>query len=154
MNQVSQNSVNISAPNLLTICVNDINEGDMQGEFYHYYSEKPVVFYSVLDLIRSMEKLFDDLAFPQASTRPRSLVEKRAEEDGEVNRKEKLIPWNELLSHTGKKGTFITCVKFRQRSSWQGEIFLKEQERKVFFSSTLEFIRLLDQALNQQQKAD
>ena len=147
MSRVNQRYVNISAPNLLVICVNNMEEGEIQGEFYHYYSEESVRFFSVLDLIRSMEKLFNDLAFPQASTRPRSFLEQRAEAFVDLKRKDKIIPWEELFAYTGKKGTFITCVKFRQRSAWQGEFFYKEQERKVFFSSTLEFIRLLEQAL-------
>lgn len=154
MSQINQRFVNISAPNLITICVNDRKEGEIQGEFYHYYSEEPIVFFSVLDLIRSMEALFDDLAFPQASTRPRSFLEQETKEFVHPKRKEKLISWEKLSDQSGKMGTFITCVKFRQRSSWQGDCYLKEQERKEFFSSTLEFIRLLDQTVEQEQKED
>ena len=154
MSQVNQRFVNISAPNLLTICINEVEAGELQGEFYHYYSEEPVPFFSVLDLVRSMEKLFDNLAFPQASTVLRSFLEQEKEEGVNSKRKDKMIPWEELLSHEGKKGTFITSVKFRQRSSWQGDFYFKEQERKEFFTSTLEFIRLLDQAVDREQKAD
>ena len=154
MSQVNQRFVNISAPNLITICVNDRKDGEIQGEFYHYYREEPVVFFGVLDLIRSMEALFDDLAFPQASTRPRSFLDQATKEFVRQKRKGKLISWEKLSDHSGGMGTFITCVKFRQRSSWQGEFFFKEQERKVFFSSTLEFIRLLNQSLEQERKAD
>lgn len=154
MNQGKQISVNISAPNLLTICVNGMENGEIQGQVYHFYSDEPVCFYSVLDLIRLMERIFDDLVFPQASTKSRSFFEKETEMVYRHERKEKTVLWEELLSHHGTMGTFITCVKFRQRSTWQGEILWKEKERKVFFSNALEFIRQIEMAVNQRLEAE
>jgi len=154
MGQTNHKSVNISAPNLITICVNGMEQGELQGVFYHYYSEEPVFFDSILDLIRAMEKLFDDLVFPEASTRARSFFEKETEMVYKRGRKEKNVLWENLLSHKGTLGTFITCVKFRQRSTWQGEFYWKEKEEKVFFLSGLEFIRLLYQAVEESGKAD
>lgn len=146
MSKVNQKSVNISAPNLLTICVNYMEQGEIQGEFYHYYSEEPVAFSSVLELMRGMERLFDELVFPQASTKTRSFLGKGPEFLSGSGKKEKSVKWEELLSHKGKRGTFVTCVKFRQSSTWQGDFYWVERERKIFFSSALEFFRLLCQA--------
>ncbi|MBE5955373.1 MAG: hypothetical protein E7253_02860 [Lachnospiraceae bacterium] len=154
MNQVNQKAVNISAPNLVNICINGLEHGEIQGEVYHYYSEKPESFSSVVELIRTMEKLFDYLMFPQASTRIRSFWEKENEIYPRRKREDKQVSWEELLAHSGRIGTFITCVKFRQRSTWQGDFFWKEKEQKMFFSSALEFVRLLDQAVNQEQKKE
>ena len=147
MSQTIQNSVGISAPNLITICVNNTEYGEIQGEFYHYYDKNPIVFHSVLELIREMERFFDDLAFPQTSNRGRSFLEK--EKPVDIKRKEKQILWEELMNHSGRKGTFITSVKFRQRSAWQGEFFWKEKDEKMSFSSALTFIRLIDESVAQ-----
>ena len=147
MNQINVRLVNISTPSLMTICVDSLEEGEIQGRLYHYYDEEPVVFESVLDLLREMEQLCDDIVFPQASTVSRSFFEKEQESFLKIKRKEKEVAWEKLLSQEGKKGTFITCVKFRQRSTWQGDFLWKEKEEKIFFSTALEFVRLLTQAL-------
>ena len=149
MSQTNQTTVNISAPNLLTICVNGREHGEIQGVFYHYFSEEPVVFHSILDLIRGMEDLFEELIFPQSSTKSRSFLEKEEILMFRQGRRDKEIGWDELLSHKGALGTFVTCVKFRQKSTWQGEFFWKEKGQKVFFLSALEFIRQLERAVNQ-----
>ena len=154
MSQANQISVNISAPNLITICVNGMEHGEVQGEFYHYFSEKPVEFYSILDLVRAMENLFDELVFPQASTKSRSFFEKEEELMFRQGRRDKMISSEELLSHRGMAGTFVTCVKFRQRSTWQGDFVWKEKGKKVFFENALEFIGLMMKALNQEGKAE
>ena len=149
MSQIIQNSVGISAPNLLAICVNNAEYGEIQGEFYHYYDKEPIGFCSILELIREMERFFDDLAFPQTSNRGRSFLEKENEIPVDIKRKEKQILWEQLMNHSGRRGTFITSVKFRQRSAWQGEFFWKEKNEKISFSSALEFIRLIDERVAQ-----
>jgi hypothetical protein len=154
MNQGKEKSVNISAPNLLAICVNGLENGEIQGRLYHYYGKEPICFFSILDLIRAMENLFDDLVFPQASTKSRSFFEKEAVMVYRRGRKEKTVSWEDMFSHEGTRGTFITCVKFRQRSTWQGDFFWKEKGEKVYFSSALEFIRQLELALNQSQETE
>ncbi len=143
--------VNISALNLINICVEDKKEGEIQGVFYHYYDESPVAFFSITELIRKMEGLFDELVFPQASTRLRSFFDKEEEPQMKLNRPEKRIDPDELMEKSGRKGSFITCVKFRQKSTWQGEIFWKEEETRLSFSNTLEFIRKLDRAVSERE---
>ena len=154
MNQINKNAVNISAPNLINICVNGLEHGEIQGEFYHYYSKEPVAFQNILELVKAMEKLFDELVFPQASTRSRSFFEKAPENFYRPKREEKRVLWEELLDHSGIAGTFITCVKFRQSSTWQGDLYWKEQGEKMFFSSALEFIRLISRSVNAEQNHD
>ena len=49
--------------------------------------------------------------------------------------------------------TFYIHVRFRQHSSWQGEITWKQGNRKIPFRSVLELLHLLDSALaGQRQK--
>ena len=147
MSQVKRYPVNISAPNLLSICVDGLENGEMQGRMYHYYGEEPEYFESVIQLIRKMDQLYDKLVFPQSSAETRSFLGKSPEPSSGREKKEKLISPDGLIAQKGKIGTFVTNVKFRQCTNWQGEFWWKEREEKVFFSSTLELVRLIDRAV-------
>lgn len=45
------------------------------------------------------------------------------------------------------KSTFVVQVQFCQNSSWQGTIAWTEQKKEQRFRSTLELIKLIDEAL-------
>lgn len=49
-------------------------------------------------------------------------------------------------------GTFIIRVRYRQHSTWQGEIAWAEQERKQYFRSALEMLKMIDGALERTEK--
>ena len=67
MGDARQYRINISAPNLVNVCIDNNENGDISGRMYCCYHEEPVLFSSVIDLIRKMENLFDAISFPQAS---------------------------------------------------------------------------------------
>lgn len=136
--------INISAPNLVTICVDQSQDGEMSGRLYHCYTREPWRFFNVIQLLRQMEKLFDALSFPQASTQTRYFIE---QEPAKLPLLEKVAEQRELLSCRGEEGTFVVWVRFRQNSAWQGEMVWMEQERQEAFFSTLEFIKLISNAL-------
>lgn len=140
--------VNRSAPNLLNICIDRRQQGELQGRIYHCYQREAVPFHTVVEMIRQSEKLFDDIAFPQASTRTRSLIEKEETTSNRIlTRPERVIDPVEVMEQTGELGTFITNVKFRQNAEWQGELLWVEKDEKIFFLNTLEMIKQIDKAL-------
>ena len=49
---------------------------------------------------------------------------------------------------TNKKGTFIVKVEYSQNRSWQGRIIWAERGREVRFRSTLELLKLMDEAIS------
>lgn len=151
MEQINKNPVNISSPNLINICIDGMEHCEIQGRFYTYYQEEPISFSGILELIWKMEQLFDDLSFPQASTKLRSFSGKEQMKTGVGKKAPKQIPWEVLMEKKGKKATFLTCVKFRQKSTWQGDSYWKEGEEKRFFSSVLEFIRYMEQVLGEKE---
>ena len=59
----------------------------------------------------------------------------------ENNKKEK--------KHTG---TFVVHVKHCENATWQGEVTWAEENRKKQFRSALELIKLIDSALNMEEK--
>ena len=71
MENIQHYYVNISAPNLVVICIDENDSEERDGSIYHCYSSEPRKFSSIVELIRIMEEFFDDIAYPQASTMTR-----------------------------------------------------------------------------------
>ena len=133
--------INISAPNLVNVCVDESLDGEIAGRLYHGYQKGPLMFSNLVQLLRTMEKFFDDIQFPQSSTRSRSFY---ASDTQNREKKQRVTDQNDIVSQKGKKGTFIITVKFRQNSTWQGELFWIERGEKQKFSSTLDLIKIID----------
>ena len=49
--------IGIAAPDIVCICVDSREEGDIQGRAYHCYQKEPVVFEDVFQLIRMLDGL-------------------------------------------------------------------------------------------------
>lgn len=147
MENVQQYKGNIFIPNLLNICVDRNVCGEVSGRLYHCYSSEPILFANIIELIREAEKLFDTIAFPQASTKTRSFVEPDEQPAMQVRRPEKVVDPKVVTAHKGELVSFVTNVRFRQNSTWQGEFFWVEQGRTIMFSNTLDFIKQIDAVL-------
>ncbi len=139
------NHINISAPNLVNICVDQEENGELSGRLYHCYSENGQEFFNLMQVLRMMETLFDDIAFPQSSTMGRSFF---GAGTGGHHKVEKCKEQKEIILHQGKRATFIVSVRFRQNSCWQGEVYWMEKEENLDFSSVLDFIKIIDRALS------
>lgn len=59
-----------------------------------------------------------------------------------------------LKSKAGEKATFIIQVQFRQNASWQGTITWAEKKKTMRYRSTLEMLKLMDEALSEQDQND
>ena len=148
MSRAQQYRFNISAPNLINICVDENHHGEISGRMYHCYSEEPVRFVNIVELIREAEKLFDTIAFPQASTKTRQFAEESRKQTAPMKRPMKVVHQEDVAGNAGELGTFITSVRFRQNSTWQGEIYWVEKEEMSRFIDILDFIKKIDNALN------
>ena len=138
--------MNLSSPNLLNICIDENEHEEIRGRMFHCFSEEPIVFNNVVELMKKAEGFFDDISFPQAATQSRSFVEKTERKQPKYMKK--VAEQAEIIKYRGALASFITIVKFRQNSTWQGELFWIEQERKSFFVNSLDFVKLIDQALS------
>lgn len=137
--------INISMPNLVNICVDEHKDGEISGRLYHCYKEDSILFSSIIDLLREMEALYDQISFPQASTRARQFGESEIQQ--RKQRPQKVVNQTEVIEYRGKLASFITSVRFRQNSTWQGEFFWAEQNLNRYFSNTLDFIKHIDNVL-------
>ena len=131
-------------PNLISICIDSIVDGEMSGEIYHCYSKEAVNFSNIIRMIEAAEAFFDRIRFPEASTQMRSF-EKR--EHVVQAKPEKVCTPEEVLTKRGKAGTFLLNVRYRQNSSWQGEIEWIEENRVYQFASVLELIKILSNVM-------
>jgi len=144
---MNQHNINISLPNLINICVDEKVGGEICGRLYHCYDEHPVEFSNVIELIREAENLFDHINIPQASTRTRCFQDKEVPPARPVCRPPKAVEPKDILAHTGKLASFVTEVRFRQNSTWQGEVTHMETGERRRFGNTLDYLKMLDQGI-------
>lgn len=145
MENTQQYYVNISAPNLIVICIDENGGEERAGRMYHCYRSEPLRFSSFVELIRMMEAFFDEISYPQASTMTRYFQKSAKKENVRYSKAlpEKVAEQKDIIEYRGTKGTLITYVQFRQNSDWQGQVSWPEKQRVCKFSSTLEFVKIL-----------
>ncbi len=138
------------------ICIDVYNEGEMQGRLYHAYCEEPMVFRSIIALLKLLGNLFDGFDFPQVSVKPRSFKEQLPPEktdlsEGMINSKSNHQRMNMIR---GEQATFWVKVIFRQNATWQGSIKWVEEGNEINFRSALELIMLLDSCFAKAKELD
>ena len=133
-----------SSPNLISICVDEIRNGELSGRLYHCYSEEACPFSNAVRLIELAENLFDQIKFPQASTQMRTFTNSGQKAAKSTERKKTA---EDLEQEHGKKGTILLYVQYRQRSTWQGIVRWVEGDREWKFFSELELFKIINQAI-------
>ncbi len=151
MISLESSNIRIFSPNIISNCVNGFNKRGLQGELYHSYSRESFKYDDIVEMLQTMEALYDSLQFPMSSTESRSFF---------INRKKftrkgmaKIMQDEILLDKRGEKGTFIIQVQYRQNSTWQGKVVWVEENRTQHFRSALELIKLMDGALSEGAKS-
>ncbi len=143
------------APNLVVIGIDNKYDGDYQGRIWDQYHLEAQKFRNSMELLRRVDAFLDDLDFPQRSTLPRSFAGKAVPEESKFgNRKERQMVMKDLEGKNGNMGTFIVQVKYRQNATWQGQVVWAEQNRKVYFRSALELMKLIDSAIDEGELKD
>lgn len=136
------------APNLISICINRKNGVDYEGEIWEEYDTEPEHFTSILGAVRYIENFLDELNFPQRSMVPRSFTKAPAGGTQTGRHRERVKRMDNLEAKNGEEGTFIVQIKYRQNATWQGQVVWAEQNRKEYFRSALELLRLIDGAMS------
>jgi len=139
-------NIRMFSRNIICNCVNQCGPNGIQGELYHLYSEEPIRYRDAFEMLILMDKFYDNLNFPMASTETRSFSKRKPSQ----NRKEmiKMEQDEKLLKVKGSKGTFLIQVQYRQNATWQGKVVWAEENKTQYFRSALELMKLIDGALN------
>ena len=119
------------------ICVDSYENSVPAGRFYNQHCPEGISFYGVIDLIKKMETMLDEMSFPQSFSMIRSFAEKPQTD---------LVAQTGEGSYKGKVATFSVRVLFRQNTSWQGSVAWLEGKREETFRSVLELLLLIDSA--------
>lgn len=164
--------------NVVNLCIDSYDAERQCGKLWSQYGGEPFLFSSLYEALERMERLYDTLQYPHASTETRSFRNDGIQTGGVVMETDSTkkqcrtadrhrpsgIPadewkstragetFNEVIGHRGQNATFIIRVQYRQHSSWQGEIVWVDGGRRRYFESVLELIRLIDKALEGQKR--
>ena len=152
---MTESESRIYGKNLICVCVNEASERDINGVLWTPYEEEPLPFNSGYEMIMLMDRLYDNWDFPQRTTSYRTFGKKDKTKDyHNPNSIRKREPIRTLKSFRGEKATFLIHVKFRQNTSWQGQVLWAERKKKVYFRSVLELLKLVGTALKQGDQED
>lgn len=122
------------------VCVDSYEQGVLSGRLYNPYLSEGKTFRSLMEFLRVMESLLDEMNFPQPFTSIRSFQKSQgAARSGAP----------ESDPQEGKIGTFSVRIIFRQNSSWQGSVCWLEGNEEESFRSALELLLLMDSALGE-----
>ena len=153
---MDNSQIYVGTMNGVVVCVDQIKNKELSGNFYHSYSLTGSPFSNLGHLLFQMETLFNELKFPFPSTNERHFdgtVQKDTEtEEPDRNhhaeKREKIMNDEQLLMHHGDLGSFIIRVQHRQNSSWQGRITWVEKNQTLYFRSVWEMMKLIETAID------
>lgn len=121
-------------------------EADLQGVLYHPGLDAAWRFEGLVKLMQRCEQIYNALDYPSPAYRLRNIRAKRETEGKELgDLKEEAV---EFDPQGQEKPTFIIRVQYRQNASWQGSVQWVERGMKRNFRSTLELIKLMDEAIS------
>ena len=133
--------INFAAPNLVNVCIDRKGEGGCEGRVYCGYYPEPLCFHSEYGMVKIMEKLMDNIEYPQSSTIMRHYNEKKPSPKYKIGR---IFSGQEIMKEKGKIATLVIYVQYRQNSTWQGEFFWAEKNQMQRFQSVLELLKFMD----------
>ena len=127
---------------LTMVCVDRYEQNVMQGRLYNPSYQGEISFCSLMEFLRKMETMLDEMQYPQAYVSIRSFGDEGAPLECVAMQGEK---------REGICATFGVRVLFRQNASWQGKVYWLEGGKEENFRSVLELLFLMDSALKQKK---
>lgn len=140
-----------SLPNMVMVCVDGVENGDIYGRYFHRYKKEETFFPDSATLVIEMERFYDAIGYPQAATKTRKFMERKG---GRIPAKEHMAVISngqDLIQLRGKLATFLVGVTSRQNASWQGQVTWADKNITKNFRSTLELIKLMDGAITSEE---
>lgn len=141
------------------------NRRSVKGVLDHCYLKEPVVFNDIMEMVFLADSILDQLEFPKATHHYRSykkcvknemsLEERLAFQRRKYKRYQKLKC--KMKMYNQDAGNFMVRVRYRQNTSWQGELVCMGKRPAMSgekFRSIYELIRLLYEILGIQIRLD
>lgn len=125
------------------LAVTSYDDQNIRGYLSNPLYGKRLYFNNLTQLLFSMDRMLDELAFPQNEMQRRTFSG-RSDSSPELAAPRE-TPVEPIAS-------FKIKVLFRQNASWQGSIYWTDKESESQFRSVFELITLIDSALNDAQR--
>ena len=127
------------------VCIDSWDNGVCTGRLIHRELPEPIGFCGVMQFLLEMERLLDDMQFPEPFAKTRSFTQGTPAPSVSAQDTQK-----------GRVATFNLRVLFRQNASWQGSLQWLEGHQEMSFRSVLELLLLLNSTVEEarQEKAN
>ena len=119
------------------VCIDSYENQVPVGRIYNPFYPDEVPFHGVMDFLKKMEAMLDQMNFPQAFSSVRTFAKSPAAD---------VRAPHEGKAYNGEVATLALRVLFRQNTSWQGSVVWLEGKREESFRSVLELLLLMDSA--------
>ena len=136
--------------NLMNICIDGCENADYQGKLWHQYSDSPIEFLGMVNLMEIMDGLMDEWGFPQKGVKQRSFYnadrnknEVGYDEESRIDQIRKKNGVSNIQNKRGKLGSYVVQVSFRQNATWQGHVVCTNTNVKRDFSSEMELLKII-----------
>lgn len=140
-----------SLPNMVMVCVDGVENGDIYGRYFHRYKKEETFFPDSATLVIEMERFYDDIGYPQAAIKTRKFIERKG---GRIPAKEHMAVISDsqtLMQFRGKLATFLVGVTSRQNASWQGDVVWMDQKIRKHFCGDMELVVFVDDAVKKSE---
>ena len=67
----------LHSPNIVNLCIDSYDDEKQCGRLYHQYTDHMILFSSLFEALDRMDRMYDEIQFPQAAVRFRSFNETR-----------------------------------------------------------------------------
>ena len=124
------------------VCVDAYEDRIMQGRMYNTFLEGGIEFTSAIGLLQNMERMLEQIKFPQAFSSTRTFASGSGQQAPH--------PTDQNIK-MGRSATFSIKLLFRQNASWQGSVTWCEGKVEESFRSVLELLLLMDSALSSKE---
>ena len=140
-----------SLPNMVMVCVDGVENGDIYGRYFHRYKKEETFFLNSAMLFSEVEQFYDIIGYPQAAMRTRNFIEREREKVPAKEHMTVIYDSQTLMQFRGKLATFLVGVTSRQNASWQGDVVWMEQKIRKNFCSDMELVVFVDDAVKKSE---
>ena len=140
-----------SFPNMVMVCVDGVENGDIYGRYFHRYKKEETFFLNSAMLFSEVEQFYDIIGYPQAAMRTRNFIECEREKVPAKEHMTVIYDSQTLMQFRGKLATFLVGVTSRQNASWQGDVVWMEQKIRKHFCSDMELVVFVDDAVKKSE---
>ena len=136
-----------SLPNMVMVCVDGVENGDIYGRYFHRYKKEETFFLNSAMLFSEVEQFYDIIGYPQAAMRTRNFIEREREKVPAKEHMAVISDGQALIQLRGNLATFLVGVTSRQNASWQGDVVWMEQKIRKHFCSDMDLMVFVDEAV-------